>query len=404
MHTARRWILGLASGSTADGVDAALVEITGVGLAMHFQLRHALTQPYPRDLRDLLLNLGAGQPVPPRQLSLAHRILGEAFSAATRQVANEATCALQQVQCVGLGGHHAWHETEGRFPSTLGLGMAAVLAEKTGLTVLSDFRARDLAVGGLGTGLTALVDHLLFHDDAEIRALIHLGSLASLVYLPPGPRPRQILGFHAGPCNVLLDGLMRQLTGGRECFDPGGKHAVQGRCIEPLLLEWLAHPALQKKPPRNMPLQAFGDDFVLQAVQRAKQMQGGLHDVLCTATHFVAHCVAQAIERFVPEPPQRLLLSGGGVRNGLLWKLLEQRLPGMPLERIDRLGVPASARKAVAFAGLAALTLDGVPANLTTATGASGSRLLGSITPGSPANWARCLAWMNSMAALSLAA
>jgi anhydro-N-acetylmuramic acid kinase len=404
MHTSRRSILGLASGSTANGVDAALVEAAGVGLELHFQLRHHVHQPYPRDLRDMLLKLGAGQAVPARQLSLAHRLLGETFAAAARQVANEATCGLQQILCVGLGGHHAWHETDSRYPSTLGLGMAAVVAEKTGLTVLSDFRARDLAAGGLGTSLTALVDHLLFHDAQEARVLVHLGSLASIVYLPPGPRPRQILGFHAGPCNVLLDALMRHLTGGRETFDAGGKHAVQGRCIEPLLERWLGHPALQRKPPRNVPLHVFGDEFASQAVQQAKQMQTGLHDVLCTATHFVAHCVGQAVARFLPDRPARVLLSGGGVRNGLLWKLLEQQLRGLPLERIDRFGVPASARKAVAFAGLAALTLDGVPANLTTATGASGSRLLGSITPGSPVNWARCLAWMASLTAPLLAA
>src|ERR1700677_1318481 len=119
MHTSRRWILGLASGSTADGVYAAVVEATGVGLDLRLQLRHAIHRPYPRDLRDLLLKLGAGQAVPPRQLSLAHRILGEAFAAAARQVTNEATCPMQQVQCVGLGGHHAWHETESRYPSTL---------------------------------------------------------------------------------------------------------------------------------------------------------------------------------------------------------------------------------------------------------------------------------------------
>jgi anhydro-N-acetylmuramic acid kinase len=404
MHNSRRWILGLASGSTADGVDAALVEATGVGLDIHFQLRQAIHRPYPRDLRDLLLKLGAGHAVPPRQLSLAHRILGEAFAAAACQVTTDAACALQQIQCAGLGGHHAWHEIDARYSSTLGFGMSAVVAEKTGLTVLSDFRDRDLAVGSLGTGLTALVDHLLFHDVKEVRALVHLGGLANIVYLPPGPRPRQILAFHAGPCNVLLDGLMRQLTGGREAFDPGGRHAVQGRCIEGLLQRWLAHPALQKKPPRNVPLHAFGDEFASQAVQQAKELQGGLHDVLCTATHFVVHCVGQALERWTPQLPQRILLSGGSVRNGLLWKLLEQRLPSIPLERCDRFGVPSEARKAVAFAGLAALTLDGVPANLTTATGASGSRLLGSITPGSPANWARCLSWMDSMAAMSLAA
>lgn len=402
-HT-RRWILGLASGSTADGVDAALVESTGVGLNLRLGLRHHVHQPYPRDLRELLLKLGGGQALTARQLSLVHRLLGEAFAATARQAANEARCGLQQIHCAGLGGHHAWNDTEGRYPSTLGLGMAAVLAERTGLTVVSDFRARDLAAGGLGTGLTALIDHLLFHDPGEPRALVHLGGLASVVYLPPEARPRQVLAFHAGPCNVLLDALMRHLTGGREGFDAGGKHAVQGRCIEPLLLGWLGHPSLQRRPPRTIPLHAFGDDFACQAVQQARQIQAGLHDVLCTATHFVAQCLGRSLERFLPVKPARVLLSGGGTRNGFLWKLLEQQLPGLPLERVDAHGVPSAARKPLAFAGLAALTLDGVPASLTTATGASGSRLLGSLTPGSPPNWSRCLAWMGSVAAPPLAA
>jgi anhydro-N-acetylmuramic acid kinase len=404
MHTARRWLLGLASGSTADGVDAALVETEGVGLDLRLHVRRAELQPYPRDLRDLLLRFGSGQPVPPRQVSLVHRLVGEAFAVAARQLCHKASCSLAQVQCAGVSGHHAWHETESRYPSTLGLGMAAIVAEGTGLTVVSDFRSRDLAAGGLGTSLTALVDHLLFHHEHEARVLVHLGSLASIIYLPAGARPRHILGFHAGPCNILLDTLMRHLTGGRESYDPGGKHAVQGCCIEPLLQRWLAHPLIQRRPPKNVPLQTFSDDFATQALQQIRQTQGSLHDLLCTATHFVAHCVAHAITHFLPEPPVRILLSGGGVRNGLLWKLLEQQLPQLPLERIDNYGVPAAARKAVAFAGLAALTLDGVPASLTTATGASGSRLLGSITPGSAVNWARCLAWMGALGTPTLAA
>jgi anhydro-N-acetylmuramic acid kinase len=404
MDTSRRCLLGLASGSTGDGVDAALLEAEGVGLELRLQLRQALHQPYPRDVRELLLKLCAGQPLPSRQVSLVHRLLGEAFAAAARQAANLASCSLQQVQCIGVGGHDAWHEPDGRHASTLGLGMAAVVAERTGLTVVSDFRARDLAAGGLGTNLTALVDHLVFRDTREARALVHLGGLASVVFLPAGPRLRQVLGFHAGPCNVLLDALMRHLTGGRELFDAGGKHAVQGRCLEPLLQRWLGHPLIQRRPPKHVPLASFGEEFASQAVQEAKQLQGSLHDTLCTATHFVARCVGQALTQYLPERPVRVLLSGGGARNGLLWKLLEQQLPGLILEKIDRYGVPAGAREAVAFAGLAALTLDGVPANLTTATGAAGSRLLGSLTPGAPANWARCVAWMGSLAAPPLAA
>jgi anhydro-N-acetylmuramic acid kinase len=404
MLSSRRYLIGLASGSTSDGVDAALLEANGVGLEQRLSVKHSLHKPYQRDLRDLLSKVSVGQAVPPRQISLAHRLLGEAFAAAGRQVAEEHQGGLQQIHCAGVGGHHAWHESEGRYPSTLGLGMAAVVAERTGVTVVSDFRSRDLAAGGLGTSLTALVDHLLFAAPEESRVLVHLGGLASVVFLPAGPRPRQILGFHAGPCNVLLDALMRNVTSGRETFDPGGKHAVQGCCIEPLLERWLSHPLIQRRPPRTVPLQTFGQEFAEQAIQQARQLQGLLHDVLCTATHFVARCVGQALMRHLPGRPARVLLSGGGVRNGFLWKLLEQQLPGLPLETIDQYGVPSGSRKAAAFGGLAALTMDGVPANLTTATGATGSRLLGSITPGSPANWARCLTWMGTLAAPPLAA
>jgi anhydro-N-acetylmuramic acid kinase len=228
--------------------------------------------------------------------------------------------------------------------------------------------------------------------------------MATLVYLPPGDNYRRVMGFQAGPCNLLLDGLVQRLTGGREAYDAGGKHAVQGRCIEPLMQRWLEHPCFQRRPPRSVPRQGFGEEFVAQALQQARENQWSLHDLLCTATHFVAHAITGAVRRFLPESPRRVLLSGGGVRNGLLWHLLEQQLTGITLERVDAQGVPAPARKAVAHAGLAALTLDGLPANLMSATGATGSRLLGSLTPGSSANWARCVAWMASQTAALAAA
>jgi anhydro-N-acetylmuramic acid kinase len=391
-----RWLIGLSSGSSADGVDAALIETEGAGLDLRVRPLHALHQPYPRDLRDLLRRVGTPGPSGVKQTSLLHRLLGETFAAAARQVADQASFSLQRVQCIGCPGHTIWHEPEGRYPSTLGLGMAAVVAERTGVTTVSDFRSRDLAAGGQGVPLGALVDHLLFSHPEENRVLVHLGGLASIVSLPRGTPPRHLLGFEAGPCNVLLDGLMSQLTGGRETFDPGGKHAVQGRCIEALLQRWLAHPYLQRRPPKTLPRQGFGEEFVLEAVQMAQQMRWHLHDLLCTATHFVVRGIAGACEKFLADvwPPSRVLLSGGGVRNGLLWRLLEEQLGGVPLEKTDRVGIPSPARKAVAFAVMAALTVDGVPAKVTSASGTAGSRLLGSLTPGSAANWARCVEWM----------
>jgi anhydro-N-acetylmuramic acid kinase len=401
----KRWLIGLTSGSSLLGVDAAVAEATGIGMELQPRLVHSLRLPFPRDLRDLVARLGANQQTGIRQASLLHRLLGETFAQAARMVVDEAKLSMTQVQCIGCPGHTIWHEPEGRFPSTLSLGMTSVIAERTGVTTFSDFRSRDVVVGGQGIPMTSMMDYLLFHQPGEERVLLHLGGMATVLFLPGDKGMRRVLGFQAAPCNLLLDNLMQRLTGGRETYDAGGKHAVQGCCIEPLLERWLSHPALQRRPPKILPRQEFGEEFIAQALELARKHQGSLHDLLCTATHFVSRSILQALERFVPGRVERVLLSGGGVRNGLLWRLLEHGLEHVPLERVDQHGIPIDARKAVAFAGLAALALDGVSANLPSVTGASGSRLLGTITPGSPANWARCLAWMAAQASpLNLAA
>ncbi|HEY7313018.1 MAG TPA: anhydro-N-acetylmuramic acid kinase [Gemmataceae bacterium] len=391
-----RWLIGLASGSSVDGVDAALMELEGVGLELRVRQVQGLHQPYGQELRALIRRVSSLAPCEVRQVSRLHRLLGETFAAAARNVADHASLSLQKVQCIGCPGHTVWHDPEGRFPSTLGLGMAAVVAERCGVTTVSDFRSRDVAAGGQGVPLAALTDYLLFRHPQENRLLIHLGGLARVVFVPAGCRIHEVIGFEAGPCNVLLDALMGQLTGGREPYDPGGKHAVQGKCIDGLLQGWLNHPYLQRRPPKSLPRHLFGDDFAAQAVQQLRQVGGSLHDLLCTATHFVARGITNAARRFLPSDRRihRVLLSGGGVRNGLLWRLLEQPFDGVPLQRTDEAGVPADVRKALSFGILAALTVDGVPANVPSATGAAGSRLLGSLTPGSSINWARCLAWM----------
>ncbi|MCI0380241.1 MAG: anhydro-N-acetylmuramic acid kinase [Gemmataceae bacterium] len=395
----RRWFVGLSSGSSLNGVDAALVETEGTGLELRPKLKHFLQHSFSRDVREFLWRMVNSGQADLHQLAVLHRVLGETYAFAANQAIEQTKSPRTYFYAVGLSDHTLWHETEGRFPSTLSLGMASVLAEKLGLTVVSDFRSRDVVSGGQGFPLTSLIDHLLFHTPSEQRVLVHLGGIASILWLPRNGGLRDLVGFQATPCTVLLDGLMRLLTGGREVCDQGGKHAVQGCCIEPLVERWLAHPLLQKKPPKSLNRAEFGEAYLQQAVQYAKQLGRNLHDVLCSATHFVARAVVQAVQRFLPAAPDRILLSGGGVRNGFLWRLLEQQVAPTPVEKMDAYGIPAEARKAVAFAGLAALTLDGVPTNVPSVTGAGGARLLGSLTPGNSANWARCLAWMHAQAA-----
>jgi len=391
-----RFLIGVAPGTSLHGVNAVLLEVHGAGPDLAVRLVHSFPQAYPRDLRNLMLQLGAGGTAEVKHIGLLHRLVGELAALAVRGVADGAQFSLQQVLCVGCAGHPLWHESDGRYPSLLEVGMPAIVAERTGLTTLSDFRARDLAAGGLGTPAEALADFMLFRDANEPRAVIHLGGTANVVYLPARGREQDTLGFEAGPCNLLLDALVRHGTAGRESADPGGRYAVQGRCVDELLEAWLDHPYWQRRPPKVLGPGAFGDAFAAGAVRLARQREYDRNDLLCTATHLIARVVALALRRLRPDgrPPDRVLLSGGGVRNGLLRQLLEQQLPECVLAKTDSVGVPAEHRRAVAHGMLAGLTLDGVPGNVPAATGAAGSRLIGQLTPGSPTNWARCVAWM----------
>lgn len=391
-----RWIIGIAPGTSLYGVAAALVEIHGAGLELQVRRTHGLQYPYPRDLRYLLLRLASGAPADLRHVGLLHRVLGETFAVAAMRAADQATLSLQQVLCVGCPSHLLWHDPDGRYPSLLEAGMAAAVAERTGLTTVSDFRTRDLAAGGLGAPVEALADYLLFRHPQQNRILVHLGGTATVAWLPAQGRAEDVIAFEAGPCNLLLDSLVRRQSGNRDACDCGGKDAVQGRCIDTLLESWLEHPYWQRRPPKSLPAGSFGEAFAEQVVQLARQRSWDRNDLLCTVTHLIARAVTSAIRRLLPEgrSPDCVLLSGGGIRSGFLWHLLEQQLPGTEFVRTDHVGVPADQRRALAFAILAALTIDGVPANLPSATGAAGGRLLGSFTPGTASNWARCLAWM----------
>ncbi len=422
----QRWVIGLAAGPSADGVVAALLKVGGQGLDLAVQIACWHVEPYSRELRDLVVRASTPEQGEVRQITLVHRLLGETFAAAARQVANRASRSLQGVLCIGCLGHLAWHDAEGRFPSTLELGLPAIVAERTGVTTIAEFRSRDLAAGGQGAPLGVLCDGLLFRDPNESRLVLDLGGLASASYLPPGDLGRRGhladrdergdagLGWELGPCTVLLDSLMQQLSGGKERCDAGGKHAVQGRQIPELLGLWAHHPFLLRRPPRSAHRHLFAEAFARQTVALAQQKGWDSRDLLCTATHFIVRAIADGLQQFLTSPPPRLrsgegergerlkratidriLLCGGGVKNGLLWRLLEERLAGVPLERTDAHGVPAEARDALHAGILACLALDGTPATVPAATGAAGSRLLGSFTPGSLGNWQHCLAWMN---------
>ncbi len=402
----QRFLIGVSACRGAGGVAAALVQSDGIGVNASLRLRHHTQIPHGRELRELIHRVTTQESPELRHAATLHRVLGESYALAVKQLLDQSNATPNLLACVGCIAEPLWHDGDGKYPSTMSLGMADVLAERTGLTVVNDFASKDIAVGGMGVPLEAFVDARHLRCDGENRAVLHLDSIISLVDLPSrrAIQSRPIVGFHAAPGMMLLDGLMRILTKGKEECDVGGKHAVQGHGIESLVGRWLQNHYLQKPPPKCLPLGEFGVDFLNRAIQQTSREGGSLHDALCTMTHFIACAVVDAVDRLLPSRPERILVAGRGARNGLLWHLLEQKLRPTPMEPTDMIGIPAECYGAFAAAALAGMTLDGVPANISSVTGASGQRLLGNVVPGSPANWAKCLTWMARCAAQPLAA
>jgi anhydro-N-acetylmuramic acid kinase len=391
-----RWFLGLSCGSSGEGIDVALVETSGVGLGLQGKLVHSLRRPFTRELQDLLIQtLWTGGESPPQGMQVLHRLLGDSFVAATNQLLTQNRFPSDRILAIGVLAPFIWHEPSGRNPSTREIGKTSILADRTGITVVHDFREQDVASGGQGMPQTALADSLLFRHPTEDRLLIHLGSTTSVVYLKQNSRVQDVIAFEAGPGTSLLDAAIRQGTSGRERFDPGGKYAVQGRCLDSLVEKWLDHSFIQLKPPKSLPRSAFRQHFLNRAVQSIAEIGGTLQDLLCSLSHFVIRCLIGSCQRWLPEGmnSRAAWLSGGGTRNGMLWRILEQYAPEWKWSRLDDFGISTQMRNATGAAMLATLTLDGVPASTPSATGAVG-RMLGRITPGGPSNWSRCLRWM----------
>lgn len=383
-----RTLIGLSVGSGLEGVDAVAVRADGLGLGIAPQILAALRVAFPPGVRDVF-RAAHSSPAPLAPETL--RAVAETLVFAARQALSRGGGAPRDTFAIGF--------LEPARPAApvpvRWTEVAERIAEQTGVTVLHGFSDRDRAAGGAGRPITAVADFVLFRDAAESRLLVHLGAASQALLLPANGTVPTAFGGEPGPGNQLLDQILFHGTKGKEFSDLGGKQAVQGRCLEPLLARWADHPHLTRPLPKTVHPEAFGRSFLLAAFESTRQLGGVLPDLLCTATHLTARAIGAACRspQMRPDSPRRVLLTGGGVRNGFLWQLVAKEFGGS-VERADAAGVPALARNAAGAAVLAALTCDGVPGNLPYLTGAAAGRLLGHISPGDGRNWARCAAWL----------
>ncbi|HEX2203768.1 MAG TPA: anhydro-N-acetylmuramic acid kinase [Longimicrobium sp.] len=378
-------VVGLMSGTSLDGVDAALVEVDGEGVEdVRARVVHWLTLPYD-DARRSAIHDGilAGTA---EALCGLHADLGEWFAEAVIRVCEEAGVPRSSVDAVGSHGQTVWHRppADGTRGATLQLGDAATIAERTGCAVVSDFRTRDVAAGGQGAPLVPWVDQLLFAVPDRARALQNIGGIGNVTRVPPKGSGEEVFAFDTGPGNALIDAAVEVATGGKLTFDRDGKLAARGEVDRRLLDDLLRHPYFAAEPPKSTGREEFGRPFVLRLVEAVRpEGDQDWMDLAATLTELTARTIADAYGRWVtPRGLDEVVVTGGGARNPTLMARLRALLAPLPVVDGSALGVDPEAKEAVAFALLAWAHLRGVPANVPAATGAAGPRVLGSLTPG----------------------
>lgn len=377
-------IIGMMSGTSTDGIDAVVVrfEPNPSQRAPQWELLKHVSIPFAPALHSEILACLRADTGTVDRICALNFDLGETYANAALHAMAAAGLDAEQVDLIGNHGQTVWHIPN---HSTLQIGSPAVIAERTGVTTLSNFRTRDIAAGGHGAPLVSFLDALLFTHPTMSRVMQNIGGIANSTFLPAHD-PNHAFAFDSGPGNALIDDAVRRATNGAQQYDTGGTLAAQGHVDQTLLQELMADPYLKQPPPKTTGRELFGTPFG-ERVSQTAQARGILtNDLIATLTMFTAKSIADGYRDFFPSMPSEVIVSGGGAKNPTLLQMLQQELNEKTRVRtIDEFGIPPDAKEALAFAMFAYMTWHGMPSNLPTATGARHPVILGDITPGR--NW-----------------
>ncbi|NEO29526.1 MAG: anhydro-N-acetylmuramic acid kinase [Symploca sp. SIO3C6] len=394
-------VIGLMSGTSVDGIDAALVEITGLDVDLKFELLAAHTFNYPEYLREQILDCCAGAALSMGQLAALDNAIASEFALAARQIqAVEADSGAPNhppVDLIGSHGQTVYHQPpnrqenhrarkqEGNYLPALGytlqLGRGEVIAKLCDLKTVSNFRAADIAVGGHGAPIVPKVDAYLLSHPTKHRCIQNLGGIGNVTYLPArqGNWLEKVCGWDTGPGNALLDLAVMHLTEGKKTYDQDGSWAASGNRCETLVEKWLGLDFFQTPPPKSTGRELFGLDFLKQCLVECQAYQLTPADILATLAELTTTSIVHSYRNFLPQMPDEVILCGGGSRNPYLRQRLQARLEPIPVLTTDHLGVDGDFKEAIAIAILAHWRILDFPGNLPRVTGAKKAVNLGNI-------------------------
>jgi anhydro-N-acetylmuramic acid kinase len=375
--------LGIMSGTSADGIDMALVRVAG----RKASLENFAAFPFPRRVQKAILKLGEGRAVTTGEISQLNFLLGELFASAALAACKKFRVAPAQIDVIGSHGQTVFHQgtpslfNGQRVASTLQIGEPSVIAVRTGITTVGDFRPADMAAGGQGAPLVPFVDFLLYRHLRIGRVALNIGGIANVTIIPAGAKLEDVFAFDTGPGNMVIDALVRHFTGGRKSFDRSAEMASKGKLVRGLLQTLLRDRYFSELPPKTAGREQYGEVFLRALLSHREARHANPEDVIRTATILTALSILDAFHRFIAPKSKigELIVSGGGAHNPLLMAQLESGLNGVRVRTADDLGVPGDAKEAFAFAVLAHETLHKRPANVPGATGAKKAVVLGKV-------------------------
>jgi anhydro-N-acetylmuramic acid kinase len=380
------------SGTSADAIDVALARISRAAPHLNAKLMNHTSINFPDALRKEILRVAEQQPISAGELSQLNFRLGETFAEAALTACRRFRIATRKIALIGSHGQTIFHQGQpvrylGRTTaSTLQIGEPAIIAARTGITTVADFRPADIARGGQGAPLVPYADYLLYRHKKIGRVSLNLGGIANITVIPANAKPSQVFAFDTGPANMLIDGLVAHFTRGRQRYDSNARLAQQGSPFPAFLNELMRDPYLKLAPPKSTGREYYGRTYLQKLLAMGKGHRAKANDLIRAATIFTALSVVDALNRFVLPKTKihQLIVSGGGAHNPLIRAQLAAALPQIEIVRSPQLGVPEDAKEAFAFAILAFETFNQRPSNLPSATGARGPAILGKISYAPP--------------------
>ena len=416
----KKLVIGLMSGTSVDGIDAAIVEVTGYGLETEVDLIAFETFPFPSGVPQRILALCQPDTGRVDDICEMNFYIGHLFAEAVKHILQKSGMHARDIDLIGSHGqtiHHLpgdpntdcnantiskmdslkrserriygnGHETSDpphrtarniKKPSTLQIGEPAVIAHETGIPTIADFRVADMAAGGQGAPLVSYPDYLLFHDSEKTVGLLNIGGIANLTVLPANGTFDTVCAADTGPGNMCIDAVVSKITEGAEHYDKDGVRAAQGTAHQPLINEWLKHPFFHLSPPKTTGREMFGHTYAMECLAACREHKHSDNDCIATLTELTVQTIADYIARFITgqNPIDTLYVSGGGVHNQTIMRRLSELLSDTAVEPVDNFGISADAKEAIAFGILANETLHGNAGNLPSATGASVRKILG---------------------------